>query len=66
MPLGACSSMAEQAAHNRLVEGSNPSGPILTVNMKYFRFISRMWGMRCHEEFMCFSMIRALVLQALV
>ena len=27
MPLGACSSMAEQAAHNRLVEGSNPSGP---------------------------------------
>ena len=24
----ACSSMAEQAAHNRLVEGSNPSGPI--------------------------------------
>ncbi len=21
--------MAEQAAHNRLVEGSNPSGPIL-------------------------------------
>ena len=26
------SSVAEQAAHNRLVEGSNPSGPIFHLN----------------------------------
>lgn len=27
--------MAEQAAHNRLVEGSNPSGPIFHLPAKY-------------------------------
>ena len=29
--------MAEQAAHNRLVEGSNPSGPIFCLN-KFITF----------------------------
>ena len=29
----ACSSMAEQAAHNRLVVGSNPSGPIFLLTV---------------------------------
>ena len=40
MPIRACSSMAEQAAHNRLVEGSNPSGPIFHVIGTMRKFIT--------------------------
>lgn len=39
VPVRACSSMAEQAAHNRLVDGSNPSGPIFFLIALYSRFI---------------------------
>ena len=40
---GARSSMAEHAAHNRLVDGSNPSGPT-----KYWLMAPSRGGIRIH------------------